>query len=182
MMKGKWRPGRDVVWVLVGVTGYVPQPTGLNLVTLCFPVRVDWEPSVAVDGSQVADLLSWAHSLRSCHGFWLFSDRLIGGGEGWKSKHHIKTGSQVWGLGVQVSTGTWTPDRSGMGWSCLCLGYKQGVCFGVLSWNTLVHESLFLWDSTTWLWSSTVVRTGIWNMVKWFWLLNRCLKVEHVLT
>ena len=34
MMKGKWRPGRDVVWVLVGVIGYIPWPTGLNLVTL----------------------------------------------------------------------------------------------------------------------------------------------------
>ena len=33
-MKGKWRPGKDVVWVLVGVTGYVPWPMGLNLVTL----------------------------------------------------------------------------------------------------------------------------------------------------
>ena len=38
----------------------------------------------------------------------------------------------------------WGPkphDRSRMGWSCLCLGYKRGVCFGVPSWDTLVHES-----------------------------------------
>ena len=35
-----------------------------------------------------------------------FPDRLIGGGERWRSKHHTKTGSQVWGLGVQVWTGT----------------------------------------------------------------------------
>ena len=33
-MKGKWRPSRDMVWVLVGVTGCVPRPTGLSLVTL----------------------------------------------------------------------------------------------------------------------------------------------------
>ena len=26
--------GRDTVWVLVGITGCVPQPTGLSLVTL----------------------------------------------------------------------------------------------------------------------------------------------------
>jgi hypothetical protein len=24
MVKGKWRPGRDIVWVLVGVRGCVP--------------------------------------------------------------------------------------------------------------------------------------------------------------
>ena len=34
MMKRKWRPGRDRVWVLVGVTGCVPRPTRLSLVTL----------------------------------------------------------------------------------------------------------------------------------------------------
>ena len=35
-------------------------------------------------------------------------------------------------------------DRSGMGWSCLCLGYKRGVCFGIPSWDTLIRESPFL--------------------------------------
>ena len=34
MAKGKWRPGRDVVRVLVGVRGCVPWPTGHSLVTL----------------------------------------------------------------------------------------------------------------------------------------------------
>ena len=34
MVKGKWRPGRDMVWVLVGVRGCVPRPTGHSLVTL----------------------------------------------------------------------------------------------------------------------------------------------------
>ena len=34
MVKGKWRPGRDMVRVLVGVRGYVPRPTGHSLVTL----------------------------------------------------------------------------------------------------------------------------------------------------
>ena len=34
MMKRKWRPYRDMVWILVGVTGCVLQPTGLSLVTL----------------------------------------------------------------------------------------------------------------------------------------------------
>ena len=35
-----------------------------------------------------------------------FLDRLIGGGERWRSKHHSETGSQVWGLGVHVWTRT----------------------------------------------------------------------------
>ena len=34
MVKGKWRPGRDMVWVLVGVRGCVLRPTGHSLVTL----------------------------------------------------------------------------------------------------------------------------------------------------
>ena len=33
-MNGKWRQGKDIVWVLVGVTGCVLQATGLSLVTL----------------------------------------------------------------------------------------------------------------------------------------------------
>jgi hypothetical protein len=53
-----------------------------------------------------------------------------------------------------------------MGWSFLCLGYKRDVCFQVPSCDTLIRESPFLCDGMTWLWSSTVVRTGIWKMVK----------------
>ena len=34
MVKGKWRPSRDMVRVLVGVIGCVPRPTGHSLVTL----------------------------------------------------------------------------------------------------------------------------------------------------
>ena len=34
MVKGKWRPDRDVVWVLVGLRGCVLRPTGHSLVTL----------------------------------------------------------------------------------------------------------------------------------------------------
>ena len=34
MVKKKWRPGRDMVWVLVGVRGCVPWPIGHSLVTL----------------------------------------------------------------------------------------------------------------------------------------------------
>ena len=34
IMKGKWRPDNDMVWVLVGVSGCVPRSTGHSLVTL----------------------------------------------------------------------------------------------------------------------------------------------------
>jgi hypothetical protein len=50
-----------------------------------------------MDPGQVTDLLSQAHTclweweglLLSCHGLWLFLDRLIGGGDRWRSKHRI---------------------------------------------------------------------------------------------
>ena len=34
IVKKKWRPDRDMVWVLVGVIGCVPRSMGLSLVTL----------------------------------------------------------------------------------------------------------------------------------------------------
>ena len=33
-------------------------------------------------------------------------------------------------------------DRRVMGWSCLCLGYKWGVCFWGTQLGALIHESL----------------------------------------
>ena len=39
-VKDKWRPGKDMVWILVGVRGCVLRPTGHSLVTLFFPVCV----------------------------------------------------------------------------------------------------------------------------------------------
>ena len=36
MVEKKWRPGRDMVWVLVGVTGCVPRLMGHSLVILFF--------------------------------------------------------------------------------------------------------------------------------------------------
>jgi hypothetical protein len=63
-----------------------------------------------MDPGQVTDLLSRAHTclwereslLLSCHGLRLFSDRLIRGGDRWRSKHRIEVGPQMLGLGVQV--------------------------------------------------------------------------------
>jgi hypothetical protein len=40
-------------------------------------------------------------------------------------------------------------------------GTSEAYVFWVPRWATLIHESLFLRDGTTWLWSGTVVRTRI---------------------
>ena len=40
------------------------------------------------------------------------------------------------------------------------------MSFEVPSWATLIHESPFLRDGTTWLCSGTVVKTRTWKMVK----------------
>jgi hypothetical protein len=61
--------------------------------------------------------------LLSCHGFRLFLDRLIGGGDRWRSKHRVESRSQSWGLGVQVWMGAWTPRQE---WNGLVL-FVPGV-------------------------------------------------------
>ena len=66
---------------------------------------------------------------------------LIGGGDGGGLSTALSPGIRSGGLESKFGRGPGPLDRSGMGWSCLCLGYKRGVCFGVPSWDTLVHES-----------------------------------------
>jgi hypothetical protein len=110
----------EYIWMIIGNRAgpYFGFGFGLGWATerdldcIC-PAYVDWGPSVAVDGSQVTDLLCWAHIclwerkdlLLSCHGFRLFPDRLLGVGIRWRSKHHTKTGSQV--------LGAWSPSLDG---------------------------------------------------------------------
>ena len=84
---------------------------------------VDWGPSVAVNGSQVTDLLSWAHTylwereglLRSCHGFLLFLNWLIGGGDGGGLSTTLSPGLRSGGLESKFGQGPGPRDRSGMG-------------------------------------------------------------------
>jgi hypothetical protein len=46
----------------------------------------------------------------------------------------------------------------------ICARGIEEVCvFWIPSWATLIRESLFLRDGTTWLRSSTVVITGTWK-------------------
>jgi hypothetical protein len=140
-----------------------------------------------MDPSQVTDLLSRAHTclwereglLLSYHGLRLFPDWLIGGGDRWRSKHHIETGPQVWELGVQVWTGTWNPWQEWNGLVSLVPGVQvRRVFFRGTQLGTLIRESSFLRDGLAWLRSGTIVRIDIWKMKKWLWLLNPYLNIE----
>jgi hypothetical protein len=140
--KGKWWLGRDIVWELVGVTGCVPRSWNLTWLH-CFPYlyrlrtvnyirhysshRLIISSTYMLMGAgRLATFLSWILA---------FSDRLIGSGDRWRSKHHTNTQSQSWGLGVQVWTGTWTPRQE---WNELVLfvpGVQaRRVFFGIPSW------------------------------------------------
>ena len=66
----------------------------------------------------------------------------IGGGDGGGLSITLSPGLRSGGLESKFGRGPGPLDRRVVGWSCLCLGYKQGVCFRVPSWDTLVHESL----------------------------------------
>ena len=141
-MDDNWRPGGMVLWIWTWLG--IRARLGLHL----FPC-VDWWPSVDVDSSQVTDLLSWAHtclweregSFLFCRGFRLFSDRLIGGGDGEGLSTTLSSGLRSGGLESKFRRWPGPLDRRVVGWSCLCLGYKRDVCFRVSSWDTLVRES-----------------------------------------
>ena len=68
--------------------------------------------------------------LLSCHGFRLFSDQLIGGGDGGGLSTALSLGFRSGGLEFKFGRGSRPRDRRVTGWSCLCLGYKRGVFFG----------------------------------------------------
>ena len=82
MVKGKWRPGKDIVWVLVGVRGCVLWPMGHSLVTLfSLSVSVKGRPLHWVLGKSQTyypeHILVYGRReglLLSCRGFWLFPD------------------------------------------------------------------------------------------------------------
>ena len=140
-----------MVWILVGVTGCVPWPTGLSLVTL-FSLLVSikdrpllwmvvrsqtyYPEHIPVYGSGKSRC---AHVMGSGS---LRTDWLEAGKGGGLSTM-LRLGLKCEGLESKFGRGPGPRDRSGMGWPCLCLGYKRGVCFGVPSWDTLVRESPF---------------------------------------
>ena len=71
--------------------------------------------------------------LFSCCGFRLFLDRLIGGRDGGGLSTALSPRLRSGDLESKFGRGPRPHDRSGMGWSYLFLGYKQGVCFGIPS-------------------------------------------------
>jgi hypothetical protein len=183
MVERKWWPGRDVVWVLVGVIGGVPRPRGIAWLHY-FPCPCQLRTVCCIDPGHVTDLLSRAHTClwergRACHSFVMGSGSFwtdwleagIGGG----LSMTLRTGLKCGGLESNFGRGPRTHDRSGTGWSRLCLGCKRGVYFWGTQLGTLICESPFWHDGTAWLRSGTVVRTVSWKMEKWFWLLNPCL-------
>ena len=142
-----------MVWVLVGVTGCVPWPTGLSLVTLfSLFMSIKDRPSlwmvvrsqtyypehILVYGSRKGSLLS-------CRGFRLFPDWLIGGRDGGCLSTTLSLGLRCGGLESKFGRGPGPLDRRVMGWSCLCLGYKWGVCFGVPSWAHWFTNRWVIW-------------------------------------
>ena len=52
------------------------------------------------------------------------------------------------GLESQFGRGPGSHDRKVVGWSCLCLGYKRGMCFWGTQLGALIHESP---DNQVWL-------------------------------
>jgi hypothetical protein len=169
MVERNWRSGRDMVWVLVGVTGCVPWPWGIAWLH-CFPCLCQLRTVRCMNPGQVTDLLSRAHAclwerkglLLSCHGLWLFLDWLIGGGDRWRSKHDIEATPQVWGLDSKFGQRPGTLDRSGTGWSHLCLGCKWDICFSGYPAghiDLLITVSTWRYDLTT-LWH----RSKNWHM------------------
>ena len=134
--KEKWRPGRDMVWVLVSVRGCVMRPTRHGLVTLfSLSVSVKDQPlHKSLGKSQIyypEHILGYRRKedlLLYCCGFRLFLDRLIGGRDGRGPCTTLSLG--LWSRGLESKFG-WGPrphDRRVMGWSCFCLGHKQGMC------------------------------------------------------
>ena len=112
--KGKWWPGRDMVWVLVGVKGCVLWPMGHSLVTLFFlsvsvkdrPLQWTLGKSQTYYPEHILGYGRLEDLLLSYHGFWLFLDWLSRWFLGRRSLHRIESGTQERGLGVQVWTGT----------------------------------------------------------------------------
>ena len=97
-----------MVWVLVGVRGCVLWPTGTSLVTLFFlsmsvkdrPLHKTLGKSQTYYPEHILGYGRLEDLLLSCHGFWLFLDRLSGWFLGRRSLHRSESKTQERGLGV----------------------------------------------------------------------------------
>jgi hypothetical protein len=148
-----------------GCNKLCPTATRLSLVTLSsLSVSTEDHPLLWMEvRSQIYYpdyILAYGSGKTRCSlvmGFGSFWTDWLVAGKGGGLSTALRPGLKCGGLESKFGGGSGLLDRSGMGWPYLCLGYKWGVCFGIPSWDTLE----FLWDGTTWLWSSTVVSTGI---------------------
>ena len=89
-------------------------------------------------------ILGYGHRedlLLSCCGFRLFPDRLIGARDGGGPCTALSSGLRIGGLESKFERGPGPCDRRVMGWSCLCLGYKRGMCFWGTQLGALIRES-----------------------------------------
>jgi hypothetical protein len=188
--KRKWRLGRDMVWLLVGVAGCVPWPRGIACLHY-FPSPCQLR-TVHCTGFPVKSqtyypehILAYRRGKAYCSlvmgsgSFW--SDWLeagIGGGLSTTLRLGLKCGSleSKFGQDPKPVIGV---ERVGL---ARAWGASEACVFWGTQLGILIHKSPFLCDSMAWLHSGTVVRTGIWKMEKWFWLLNPCLIIEQVLT
>ena len=101
MMKRKWRPGRDMAWVSGGCNKLCPVAMGLSLVILfSLSMSIEDYPLLwMVVRSQTyypEHILAYGSGKAHCAlivGPCSFLNRLIGGRERWRSKHHTKTRS-----------------------------------------------------------------------------------------
>ena len=140
-----------MVRVLVGVIGCVPRPTEHSLVTLfSLSVSVKDRPllwMVVRSQTYYPDHIHAYGSRKARYalvvGFDSFWTDWLEVGKGGGLSTILRPGLKCGGLESKFGRGPGPLDRSGMGWSCLCLGYKRGMCFGVPSWDTLVRELPF---------------------------------------
>ena len=143
--------GRDMVWVLAGVRGCVTVDTGHGLVTLLSLSVSVKNRSLHKPLRQVTDLLSWAHTWVWALGrlvallSWVLAlsgptVRVIFLVEEVLAPHWVRdSGAGAWSPSLDGDLDT--RDRRVMGWSCLCPGYKRGVCFRGTQLGALIHES-----------------------------------------
>ena len=139
-----------MVWVLVGVRGCVAVDVGHGMVTLLSLSVLVKDRSLHKPSRQVIDVLSRAHTCVWVLGrlvtllSWvpaLFGPTVmvvfgLGG-----PCTALSPGLRGGGLESQFGRGPRPPDWRVVGWSCLCLGYKRGVCFRGTQLGALIRES-----------------------------------------
>ena len=129
-MNDNWRPGGngtldlDLVRHTSEARIALVPPVSIEDRLLLWMVLIILSTYLLMGAGRLIALLSWVLAL----------SRLTDWRRGWwRSKHHTESGLRCGGLESKFGRGLGPLDRRVVGWFCLCLGYKQGVCFGVPS-------------------------------------------------